>query len=55
MDVTADEQKYDFWDFGERNVELYDLSAAHYKANLDVNIEAHEKDEAADSDSYDKR
>ena len=46
----AEEQENDCWNFWERNVEFYDLVVAHYKTNSDAEIDAHEKDRAADSE-----
>ena len=51
VNVVANEQENDCWDFWERNVEFCDLVTAHYKSNHDVGIDAHEKDRAADSES----
>ena len=41
-------------EFWERNVKLYALSVAYYKDNADVDMDAHEKDGEADSESDDE-
>lgn len=51
MDVAADQQDDDLWEFWERNEEFYDCVVAYYKAHPDVDIDVHEKEGAADSES----
>ena len=55
MNTLDPEEQEDYcWEFWERNVEFYDLVMAYYKSNPDVNIDAHEKDVADDSESDDE-
>ena len=54
VNVVANEQENDCWDFWERNVEFYDLIVVHCKTNPDVDVDAHDKDRAAERESDDE-
>ena len=54
VDVAADEQEDDCWEFWQMNVEFYDLVLVSCKSNPDVDDRVHEKDRTTDSESEDE-